>query len=127
MTLRTGSTGGTTLGSVSSTSWIRSADTAARGTMETTKVAITTDIKICTRYDRYATRLPTSIWPELTRLAPNHNTPTLDALMRKFTVGNIVDISRPARSETSVRSPFALLNRFTSCGSRTNARTTRMP
>ena len=48
-TSRTGSTGGTTLGSVSSTSWMRSADTDARGIIEIMKVAITTDMRICTR------------------------------------------------------------------------------
>ena len=48
-TSRTGSVGGTTLGSVSSTSWMRSADTDARGIIETMKVAITTDMRICTR------------------------------------------------------------------------------
>ena len=45
----TGSAGGTTEESVSSTSWIRAPDTAARGTIEMVKVAITTDIRICTR------------------------------------------------------------------------------
>ena len=44
-----GSSGGTTLGSVSSTSWMRSADTDARGIIDTMNVAITTDIRICTR------------------------------------------------------------------------------
>ena len=44
-----GSAGGTTLGSVSSTSWMRSADTDARGIIDTMNVAITTDIRICTR------------------------------------------------------------------------------
>ena len=48
-TSRTGSAGGATDGSVSSTSWIRPPDTAARGTIEMVKVAITTDIRICTR------------------------------------------------------------------------------
>ena len=47
--------------------------------------------------------------------------------MRKFTVGNIDDINRPARNDTSVRSALASENRFASSGSRTNARTTRMP
>ena len=61
------------------------------------------------------------------RLAPSHRTATLEALIRKLTVGNIDDISRPARSETEVRSSLAELKRCTSSGSRTNARTTRMP
>ena len=33
----------------------RQAETDARGTTEIMKVAITTDIRICTRYERYAT------------------------------------------------------------------------
>ena len=43
------------------------------------------------------------------------------------TVGNIVDISRPARSDTSVNSALAPAKRAVSSGSRTKARTTRMP
>jgi hypothetical protein len=65
--------------------------------------------------------------PEATRLAPSHSTATLDRLMRRLTVGNIDAISRPARSDTTVRSSLASLKRAVSCGSRTNARTTRMP
>jgi hypothetical protein len=34
---------------VSSTSWMRSAETAALGIIEIMKVAITTDMRICTR------------------------------------------------------------------------------
>ena len=45
----TGSAGGTTLESVSSTSWIRSAHTSARGIIMNMKVAIMTDIRICMR------------------------------------------------------------------------------
>ena len=45
----TGSAGGTTDDSVSSTSAIRSAHTEARGTIISMKVAIITDIRICTR------------------------------------------------------------------------------
>ena len=41
--------GGTTDESVSSTSLIRSAQTAARGTIISMNVAIITDIRICTR------------------------------------------------------------------------------
>ena len=106
---------------------MRSADTDARGIIEIMNVAMTTDMRICTRYERYATSVPTSIWPLLTKLAPSHSTATLDALMRKFTVGNIDDIRRPARSDTSVRSALASEKRRASCGSRTNARTTRIP
>ncbi len=45
----TGRCGGTTDDSVSSTSTIRSAQTAARGTIISMKVAIMTDIRICIR------------------------------------------------------------------------------
>jgi len=42
----TGCDGGSTEDSVSNTSWMRSAQTAARGAMISRKVAIITDIKI---------------------------------------------------------------------------------
>src|SRR3954468_1413763 len=100
---------------------MRFAETDARGIIDTVNVGSTTDIRICTRYERYAMRVPTSIWPLLTNVAPIHNTATLDALMMKLTVGNIDDISRPPRKETLVRSVFASSKRSFSCGSRTNA------
>ena len=49
VTVVTGFTGGTTLESVSSTSWMRSAHTSARGTMTNMNVAIMTAIRICIR------------------------------------------------------------------------------
>ena len=45
----TGSAAGTTDDAVSSTSWMRSADTAARGTSTAMNVAIITAIRICVR------------------------------------------------------------------------------
>ena len=53
---------------------MRSAETDARGIIEIMNVAITTDIRICTRYERYATSVPTSICPLLTKLGadPEH-------------------------------------------------------
>ena len=57
---------------------MRSAETDARGIIDTMKVAITTDIRIWTRYDRYATSVPTSISPLFTRGAPIQSTATLD-------------------------------------------------
>ncbi len=65
--------------------------------------------------------------PPSMRRAPNHSTPTLDALMMNSSIGNISAISRPARSETSVRPSLTSSNRSTSRSSRTKARTTRMP
>ena len=44
-----------------------------------------------------------------------------------MTIGNISAISRPTRSATAVRSALAAPKRSRSTGSRTNARTTRMP
>ena len=63
----------------------------------------------------------------MTRSAPIHNTAMLEKLTIKPTVGNIDDISRPERNETSVKPALASAKRSVSCGSRTNARTTRMP
>ena len=67
------------------------------------------------------------IWPAPMRSAPIHSTPMLDALMMNVTVGNIAAISRPARSDVSVSSVLAPAKRAASSGSRTKARTTRMP
>ena len=47
--------------------------------------------------------------------------------MMMITMGNISAIRRPALSEVSVTSLLTLANRAVSCGSRTNARTTRIP
>ena len=44
-----------------------------------------------------------------------------------MTVGNMNAMSRPARSEVAVRSSLASPKRSASNGSRTKARTTRMP
>ena len=49
VTVVTGSAGGVTDDSVASTSSMRSAHTAARGTIISMKVAIMTDIRICIR------------------------------------------------------------------------------
>jgi hypothetical protein len=61
------------------------------------------------------------------RSPPIQMTATLDRLMISITVGNVAAIRRPARSDVCVSSSFACEKRSTSCGSRTNARTTRMP
>ncbi len=62
-----------------------------------------------------------------TRCPPNQITATLETFTTSITSGNIVASQRPAFTATSVRSSFAWPNRSCSCGSRTNARTTRMP
>ena len=61
------------------------------------------------------------------RPAPSQMAATLDALSTSMTVGNMKAINRPAASEVSVRSSLALPKRARSWGSRTNARTTRIP
>jgi hypothetical protein len=48
-------------------------------------------------------------------------------LSTSMTTGKISACSRPAPTATAVRSAFARANRAASCGSRTKARTTRMP
>ena len=70
---------------------------------------------------------PICIWPESTRWPPNHSTATLETFRMSITVGNIVAIHRPVLTATAVSSSFAVPNRFASTGSRTKARTTRMP
>ncbi len=54
-------------------------------------------------------------------------TATLETFTTSITSGNIVASQRPARTETSVSSSLAFANLVVSRGSRTNARTTRMP
>ncbi len=61
------------------------------------------------------------------RPAPTQSTATLETLSTSITVGNISAISRPARMPVAVSSSLAMPNRARSSGSRTNARTTRMP
>ena len=61
------------------------------------------------------------------RSAPNHTAATLERLMVSSTAGNITAIIRPVFSDVSVRSALALPKRTASSGSRTKARTTRMP
>ena len=65
--------------------------------------------------------------PALMRSAPNHTAAMLEMLMVRSTAGNITAIIRPVVSEVSVRSSLAFPKRTTSSGSRTNARTTRIP
>jgi hypothetical protein len=93
---------------------IRSAPTAARGTMTTMNVAIITDIRICMRYCRNAVSAPISMAPLSTRCPPNHSTATLEALNISMTYGNITAISRPTRNDVSVSSVLAAPKRAAS-------------
>jgi hypothetical protein len=61
------------------------------------------------------------------RRAPNQMTATLEPLITSITIGNMRAMSRPADSDVSVRSSLTRSKRAASCGSRTKARTTRMP
>ncbi len=65
--------------------------------------------------------------PLSTRRAPNHSTATLEMLSTSMTTGKIRACKRPVRSAVAVRSSLAWANRARSSGSRTKARTTRMP
>ena len=88
-----GCSGGRIASSALSTSWMRSAQTEARGTIIETKVAIMTDIKINTRYVRKAINAPICILPSPMRWAPT------------LTAGSATDRSRSssaARSGSSV-------------------------
>ena len=112
---------------VSSTSLTRSALTDARGMSAAIHVAIITDIRICMMYCRKAISEPTCISPLSTRSAPNHTTATLDRFTINSAVGIIRPINRPPRSATRVSRSLPSSNRAISYGSRTKARTTRMP
>ena len=65
--------------------------------------------------------------PASTRWAPNQSTATLLTFSTSITIGNIIANRWPTRVWLSVSSPLAFSNRAVSYGSRTNARTTRMP
>jgi hypothetical protein len=65
--------------------------------------------------------------PAPMRFPPIQITETLEMLMISITVGNVAAIRRPARSAVAVSSSLACAKRAVSWGSRTNARTTRMP
>ncbi len=65
--------------------------------------------------------------PAAMRSPPSQIAATLDTLITSITVGNMNAISRPARSDVSVSASLPSANRSASSGSRTNARTTRMP
>ena len=70
---------------------------------------------------------PGFIRPALIRSEPNHTTATLEILIINVAVGNINDCKRPPRSATSVTAALASLKRCFSSGSRTKARTIRIP
>ena len=115
------------VGSVSSTSPIRPADTAARGTMTNMITAIMIANRIWVMYWMNAVRLPIGISPLSTRNAPSHRTATVDRFMISISTGMVIANRRLTRRPTSIRSRLASSNRRSSCSVRTNARMTRTP
>ena len=91
---------------MSSTSWIRPAETAARGTNTNMITAIRTANRICMRYWRNAVRLPIDIGPVAlsTRIAPNHMTATSDRLRIAVITGIVRANSRLTAIAVSNRS-----------------------
>ena len=65
--------------------------------------------------------------PAAMRSAPSQIAATVETLSTSITVGNMNAMRRPTRREVIVRSSFAWAKRWASSGSRTNARTTRIP
>ena len=106
---------------------MRSAQTEARGIIMAMKVPIMTAMRICSRYCRKAVREPTCISPASTRWPPNQSTAAVEMCRIMPMAGNISTNKEPIFSETSVRSLLAAPKRSASWGSRTKARTTRMP
>ena len=76
---------------------------------------------------RNAIIVPSCISPAPMRAPPNQIAATLDAFRISITLGNMNACRRPARSDVSVSASLATPNRSPSSGSRTKARTTRMP
>ena len=83
---------------------MRSAETAARGAIIVTIVAIITADMISERYVMKATSEPMDMSPLSIRYAPNQITAMLDAFIMSIIVGNISAIRRPAFSDVSVSS-----------------------
>ncbi|OPZ51480.1 MAG: hypothetical protein BWY91_02675 [bacterium ADurb.BinA028] len=74
-----------------------------------------------------AVSAPTCMSPASTRWAPNHRTATVEALKTSMTSGKTRAIRLPTPSDAPVSVSLASAKRAFSCGSRTKARTTRMP
>ena len=70
---------------------------------------------------------PRFILPSEILVEPNQTTATHERLTITVAVGNIRLISRPPRNAVAVTSMLPARNRSISSGSRTNARTTRIP
>src|SRR5207302_8138950 len=106
-----GNSGGATELKVASTSWIRSAETAARGAIIVTIVAIITADMISERYVMNATSEPTDMPPLSMRCAPNQITEMLDAFTTNIIVGNMSAMRRQAFNDVALRSSLTRCNR----------------
>ena len=102
------------LGSVSITSMMRCAETAARGTITNMNVAMSTENRIMNTYCRKAVRSPMGMLPSAICLPPNHMMAMVVKFMISVTAGNTSANSRPTLSEVSVRSWLATLKRRSS-------------
>ena len=106
----TGCSGSRIIGSVSSTSRIRPAETAPRGTRMNMKTAVRTANRIWARYCRNAVRLPIdSVAARRRAIAPNQMTATVERLKIAVIVGIVIANRRLTRSEVSNRSRLAVV------------------
>ena len=94
-----------------STSLIRSAHTAARGSTTSVIVAISTAIRIWVKYTRKAVSEPTCIWPRSIRRPPNQISATLDTLMVSVVSGSMSACKLPADSAVFDSAVLARANR----------------
>ncbi len=111
----------------SSTSAMRSADTAARGIITVMKLAMSTPPRIWATYWMKAKSVPISTPPASTWMPPNQMTPTTVTFSTSIASGNSRTKSDPTLRPTTRMSVFAPRKRSSSMRSRTNARTTRTP
>ena len=94
------------VGSVSRTSRIRPAETAARGTKMNMNTAVRTANRIWVRYCRNAVRSPTEsgFVGVSTRIAPNHTTATVERFRISVIIGIVIAKRRLTRIVVSNRS-----------------------
>ena len=109
------------------TSSIRSAATAARGSIIDIIVSIKNDMTIIIAYVINAVIAPTCIFPPSILLAPNHTIPTVRTFIIIIIPGIINVITLFVKSIVLVRSLFASSNLSSSFFSLPNARITESP
>ena len=114
-------------GTTSSTSLMRAADAAARGSITKTAVTMNTANRIWIAYCSDAIIAPTCIAPASMRTAPNQMISTLVTFIIRNIAGISSAIRRLTAIEVSVRSRLAASKRRLSCAPRSKARITRTP